>query len=176
MIMAGASPTSLASATALVASSVSGVPAPSSLAASRASTARVKLMGAQRLSGHTHAVRSRHPSMSGRGTPHSTLPEMRNGTSALPERKRTPARLSTSWASSRSRQVGKTTVNEPLLPSASMTSWAGSSARTASNSSRNLTWMKRRGASSHSSMVFETTERTVGSAARRSACSRMYSV
>ena len=141
MIMAGTSSMSAASASALGASFDSSAPAAMSLAASRARTVRLKLMGAHRLSGHTQQVRLVQPQSLGTGTPHSTLPVMRKGTSALPERKRTPPRFSTSCASSRSRQLGNATVKELLLPSGSMTVCAGSSSSMASNASRNLFWM-----------------------------------
>ena len=98
-------------------------------------------MGAHRLSGQHQHVTSRTPSIWGTGTPQPMLPVMRNGTSALPERKRTPARFSTACDSSRSLQLGNVTVNEPLPPAASVTVCSGSSPRTSSNASRNFTWM-----------------------------------
>jgi hypothetical protein len=48
-------------------------------------------MGAQRLSGQHHTVRSLRVLELGRGTPHEMLPVMRKGRSVLPVRKRTPA-------------------------------------------------------------------------------------
>ena len=96
-------------------------------------------MGAQRLSGQHQQVRSWQPSISGTGTPHVILPVMRNGTSAVPERKRTPPRPSGSCAASRSFQLGKVTTKDPLPSGDSVTVCSGSSPRTASKASRNFT-------------------------------------
>ena len=78
-------------------------------------TAMVNDMGAHRLSGQHHTVRLSSPSMTGAFTPHSMLPVMRNGTSALPVRKRMPARPSTSRAASRS-SMEANSISKLCLP------------------------------------------------------------
>ena len=74
---------------------------------SAARTARVNEMGAHSDSGQHHAVRPSTPSTAGTGTPQSMLPVMREGSSVLPVRKRTPAAARASRAVSRSCQLSK---------------------------------------------------------------------
>ena len=95
-------------------------------------TAIVNDMGAHRLSGQHHTVRPSKPSMTGAATPHSMLPVMRNGTSALPVRKRMSARASTSRAASRA-SMSANSISKLCLPfSASRSACGGSSPATAS--------------------------------------------
>ena len=89
-------------------------------------------IGAHRLSGQHHTVSPSSPSMTGAFTPHSMLPVMRNGTSALPVRKRMPACPSTSRAASRA-SMSANSISKLCFPfSGSRSSWAGRSAATAS--------------------------------------------
>ena len=60
--------------------------------------------------------------MTGAFTPHSMLPVMRKGTSALPVRKRMPAVASTSRAASRSSMVSNS-ISKDCLPFSASWYW-----------------------------------------------------
>ena len=77
----------------------------------------MKEIGAQRDSGHTQKVKSLLPSHSGTGTPHSMLPDKRNGTRVLPVRQLILRSESTALALSLSSKDANTKVTDGSVES-----------------------------------------------------------
>ena len=87
----------------------------------------VKEIGAHKDSGHTQKVKSLLPSHSGTGTPHSMLPDKRNGTKVLPVRQLILRSARAALALSRSSKEANTKVTDGFFSSA-MISCAGNAA------------------------------------------------